>query len=228
MAGSECGTQTCGDWAMLREPLHSKCCHHCQLGPCQSSSLPVSHSPEFESSDLCLYHRRAVRQQASSALDVPLCCRACSQPFGLWGSSTRRQAAGSAPTGASWRPAAEDGRRVASQHRCRQGGGECPQLLPAGHAAHTIRHVLKVQKELALSPSLTSLPHLQLLEAVAPLKRGLAANAEDKARIDKLASALERRNPTKKPLASELINGGPGLKVAQARSTGRAAQAGAA
>lgn len=49
---------------------------------------------------------------------------------------------------------------------------------------------------------------MQLLEAVAPLKRGLTATAEDKARIDKLASVLERRNPTKKPLASDLINGG--------------------
>ncbi|KAL4452247.1 hypothetical protein ABPG75_007909 [Micractinium tetrahymenae] len=47
----------------------------------------------------------------------------------------------------------------------------------------------------------------ELLEAVAPLKRGLTATADDKARIDKLASALERRNPTKKPLASDLING---------------------
>lgn len=47
----------------------------------------------------------------------------------------------------------------------------------------------------------------ELLEAVAPLKRGLSATAEDKARIDKLASVLERRNPTKKPLASDLING---------------------
>ncbi|KAL4441229.1 hypothetical protein ABPG77_011466 [Micractinium sp. CCAP 211/92] len=57
------------------------------------------------------------------------------------------------------------------------------------------------------SPASTAAAKEELLEAVAPLKRGLTATEEDKARIDKLASALERRNPTKKPLASDLING---------------------
>lgn len=42
----------------------------------------------------------------------------------------------------------------------------------------------------------------QLLEAIKPLKRGLAASEDDKQRIDRLARQLERRNPTKKPLAS--------------------------
>ncbi len=48
---------------------------------------------------------------------------------------------------------------------------------------------------------------LQLLEAIAPLKRGLAASDEQKADVDRLASKLERLNPTKKPLASDLVNG---------------------
>jgi hypothetical protein len=47
----------------------------------------------------------------------------------------------------------------------------------------------------------------ELLEAIAPLKRGLLADEEDEARIDALARALERLNPTPKPLASPLING---------------------
>lgn len=42
----------------------------------------------------------------------------------------------------------------------------------------------------------------QLLEAIKPLKRGLGASEEEQARVDRLARALERRNPTKKPLAS--------------------------
>jgi hypothetical protein len=44
--------------------------------------------------------------------------------------------------------------------------------------------------------------------AIAPLKRGLAASEADAARVEALAAALERRNPTKKPLASDLLNGG--------------------
>jgi hypothetical protein len=48
---------------------------------------------------------------------------------------------------------------------------------------------------------------VQLLEAIKPLKRGLAASEEDKARVERLAKDLERRNPTKKPLASDLVNG---------------------
>lgn len=46
------------------------------------------------------------------------------------------------------------------------------------------------------------LPRPQLLEAIKPLKRGLTASEEDKQRIDRLARQVERRNPTKKPLAS--------------------------
>lgn len=48
---------------------------------------------------------------------------------------------------------------------------------------------------------------MQLLDAIKPLKRGLAASEEDKARVEAMAAALERRNPTKKPLASDLVNG---------------------
>lgn len=47
----------------------------------------------------------------------------------------------------------------------------------------------------------------QLLEAIAPLKRGLLATPEQKQRVEALASALERANPTPKPLASPLLNG---------------------
>lgn len=47
----------------------------------------------------------------------------------------------------------------------------------------------------------------ELLEAIKPLKRGLAASEDDKQRIDRLARQLERRNPTKKPLASDLLSG---------------------
>ncbi|KAI7840793.1 hypothetical protein COHA_005497 [Chlorella ohadii] len=50
-------------------------------------------------------------------------------------------------------------------------------------------------------------PSPQLLEAIKPLKRGLNASEEDQQRIDRLARALERRNPTKKPLASDLLSG---------------------
>lgn len=56
-------------------------------------------------------------------------------------------------------------------------------------------------------PCARPLPPLQLLEAIKPLKRGLAASEEDKARVERLAKDLERRNPTKKPLASDLVNG---------------------
>lgn len=48
---------------------------------------------------------------------------------------------------------------------------------------------------------------MQLLEAIKPLRRGLTATPDDQQRIDKLARQLERLNPTKKPLASDLING---------------------
>ncbi|KAI3438114.1 hypothetical protein D9Q98_000555 [Chlorella vulgaris] len=47
----------------------------------------------------------------------------------------------------------------------------------------------------------------ELLEAIAPLKRGLVASEADRERIDKLASQLERLNPTKQPLASPNLNG---------------------
>lgn len=48
---------------------------------------------------------------------------------------------------------------------------------------------------------------MQLLDAIKPLRRGLTATPDDQQRIDKLARQLERLNPTKKPLASDLING---------------------
>jgi hypothetical protein len=46
-----------------------------------------------------------------------------------------------------------------------------------------------------------------LLDAIAPLKRGLLADDDDAQRVDDLARQLERLNPTPKPLASPLING---------------------
>lgn len=47
----------------------------------------------------------------------------------------------------------------------------------------------------------------ELLEAIRPLKRGLLASEEDKARVDALARRLERKNTEKKPLASPNLNG---------------------
>eukprot|EP00475_Leptophrys_vorax_P033262 TRINITY_DN52050_c0_g1_i1.p1 TRINITY_DN52050_c0_g1~~TRINITY_DN52050_c0_g1_i1.p1 ORF type:complete len:264 (+),score=23.53 TRINITY_DN52050_c0_g1_i1:134-925(+) len=47
----------------------------------------------------------------------------------------------------------------------------------------------------------------ELLEAIAPLQRGLTATDEDKEAIDELAARLEAINPTRRPLASPLING---------------------
>lgn len=47
----------------------------------------------------------------------------------------------------------------------------------------------------------------ELLDAIAPLKRGLDADAEDIANVEAAAKALERLNPTPKSLASDLANG---------------------
>jgi len=47
----------------------------------------------------------------------------------------------------------------------------------------------------------------ELLAVIAPLRRGLEAAPEDAARVEAAAKALERLNPTPKPLASELVNG---------------------
>lgn len=46
-----------------------------------------------------------------------------------------------------------------------------------------------------------------LLEAIAPLKRGLLATPEDAEAVEAAAQALERLNPTPKALSSPLING---------------------
>lgn len=46
-----------------------------------------------------------------------------------------------------------------------------------------------------------NIQHFQLLERIAPLKRGLIATPEDVADVEALASELERLNPTRKPLA---------------------------
>ena len=70
-----------------------------------------------------------------------------------------------------------------------------PQHSPTHHH-HPPFHLTPIQP-----------PHSQLLEAIKPLKRGLAASADDKQEVERLARALERRNPTKRPLASELVNG---------------------
>lgn len=47
----------------------------------------------------------------------------------------------------------------------------------------------------------------ELLDYVKPLARGLTATPEQKEEVDALASALEKLNPTRKPLASPLLNG---------------------
>jgi len=54
-------------------------------------------------------------------------------------------------------------------------------------------------------------PSPQLLEAIKPLRRGLNASEDDQQRIDRLARALERPNPTKKPPASGGGGGGGGF-----------------
>ncbi|MCL7035194.1 hypothetical protein MKW94_017887 [Papaver nudicaule] len=47
----------------------------------------------------------------------------------------------------------------------------------------------------------------ELLQAIAPLDRGADATPEDQERIDKLARELEKVNPVKEPLKSDLLNG---------------------
>ncbi|KAI8477172.1 MAG: hypothetical protein J3K34DRAFT_398508 [Monoraphidium minutum] len=47
----------------------------------------------------------------------------------------------------------------------------------------------------------------ELLDYLAPLKRGLLATPEQRAEVEARAAALERANPTPKPLASPLLNG---------------------
>jgi hypothetical protein len=47
----------------------------------------------------------------------------------------------------------------------------------------------------------------ELLDLIAPLKRGLTATEDDAAAVEAAASALEKLNPTRNPLASPLING---------------------
>ncbi|KAK9866737.1 hypothetical protein WJX84_004414 [Apatococcus fuscideae] len=47
----------------------------------------------------------------------------------------------------------------------------------------------------------------ELLAAIEPLQRGVDASEDDKASIERLASAVERLNPTPKALSSPLING---------------------
>ena len=50
---------------------------------------------------------------------------------------------------------------------------------------------------------------VQLLELLPGLGRGAGASEEQKAEVERLASALERTNPTNKPLASPLLTGAP-------------------
>ncbi|GBF98854.1 hypothetical protein Rsub_11458 [Raphidocelis subcapitata] len=47
----------------------------------------------------------------------------------------------------------------------------------------------------------------ELLDYIAPLQRGVAASPEQAARVEEMAAALERLNPTPSPLASPLLNG---------------------
>ena len=48
---------------------------------------------------------------------------------------------------------------------------------------------------------------LQLLAAIAGVNRGFSATQDDIAKIDTLASKLEKLNPNKKSLAADEING---------------------
>ncbi len=47
----------------------------------------------------------------------------------------------------------------------------------------------------------------QLLVAIEPLQRGLLADEATVEAVEKLASELEKMNPTKEPLSSELLSG---------------------
>lgn len=47
----------------------------------------------------------------------------------------------------------------------------------------------------------------ELLELIEPLKRGLAATAEDQEAVEEVVQQLERLNPTPKPLESPYLNG---------------------
>ena len=59
----------------------------------------------------------------------------------------------------------------------------------------------------ATSPDQTTDAKTQLLTAILGLDRGLAADANAKRRVQKLACALEAANPTARPLRSPLMNG---------------------
>lgn len=45
------------------------------------------------------------------------------------------------------------------------------------------------------------------MQYISGLNRGVSADEEDKQQVEQLAKELERLNPTKKPLASPLVNG---------------------
>lgn len=47
----------------------------------------------------------------------------------------------------------------------------------------------------------------QLLDAIAPLRRGLGADAEQRAEVDALCRGLERSNPSKASLSAPEVNG---------------------
>jgi hypothetical protein len=48
---------------------------------------------------------------------------------------------------------------------------------------------------------------LQLLSLIEPLDRGIAAGPEDLQAVEKVVQALERTNPTSRPIKSDLVNG---------------------
>jgi len=54
---------------------------------------------------------------------------------------------------------------------------------------------------------LNAVLHLQLLELIEPLKRGLTATPEDQEAVEAAVQKLERINPTPRPLESPLLNG---------------------
>ena len=57
------------------------------------------------------------------------------------------------------------------------------------------------------TPSQRAEGKARLLSFIAPLERGLLAGDEEQKEVERLATSLERINPTKDPLGSDLANG---------------------
>ena len=59
----------------------------------------------------------------------------------------------------------------------------------------------------ASTPSQRAEGKARLLSFIEPLERGLLAGDEEQKEVERLATSLERINPTKDPLRSDLANG---------------------